>query len=167
MLYRLYMDSPLGIIEITGEEAGIQSVYFENRFNRPLQVDSAPWEGPEVLGMCRLQLQEYFTGKRSVFSIPVLETGTEFQKTVWQELREIPYGKTLSYTDLAQRLGSADKVRAVAMANARNRLNILIPCHRVVGIRGQLTGYGGELWRKHWLLRHENPSHQLDLFLSQ
>ena len=101
------------------------------------------------------QLEQYFSGKRKEFDIPLVLSGTEFQKKVWAELRNIPYGTTRSYKEQAENIGAPKAVRAVAKANGDNRLAILLPCHRVVGVHGELTGYGGGLWRKQFLLKHE------------
>lgn len=101
------------------------------------------------------QLKEYFRGKRKDFTIPLIPPGTQFQQKVWNELRQIPYGITVSYLDVAKALKSTGAVRAVANANGRNRIAIIIPCHRVIGSDGSLTGYGGGLERKRWLIDHE------------
>jgi AraC family transcriptional regulator of adaptative response/methylated-DNA-[protein]-cysteine methyltransferase len=103
----------------------------------------------------RKQLKEYFNGDRRDFSVALNLVGTEFQKSVWKILQTIPYGETISYKTEAQRLGKPSAVRAVANANGHNRISIIIPCHRVIGDNGKLVGYGGGLWRKEWLLKHE------------
>jgi len=103
----------------------------------------------------RKQLKEYFSGKRKEFTIPLVTPGTEFQQIVWQELKKIPFGSTRSYQEQALELNNPDSVRAVANANGMNRISIVIPCHRVIGSDGRLTGYGGGLHRKKWLLDHE------------
>lgn len=103
----------------------------------------------------RKQLKEYFNGDRRDFSVALNMVGTEFQKSVWKILRTIPYGETISYKTEAQRLGKPSAVRAVANANGHNRISIIIPCHRVIGDNGKLVGYGGGLWRKEWLIKHE------------
>lgn len=109
----------------------------------------------EVLDMTKAQLDEYFDGRRKQFSIPLLLTGTEFQREVWRELEKIPYGTTISYAVLASRIGNPKAVRAVASANAVNAVSIIIPCHRVIGSNHTLTGYGGGLEAKQWLLAME------------
>jgi len=101
------------------------------------------------------QLTEYFDGKRKEFNVPLVLTGTDFQKQVWNELMRIPFGTTRSYTGQAEVVGGSSSVRAVANANGMNKIEIVIPCHRVIGENGHLTGYGGGLWRKKWLLDHE------------
>ena len=110
------------------------------------------------------QLQEYFDGKRTDFTFKLNLKGTDFQQKVWRELSKIPFGKTISYLDLAKKLGDPKVIRAAASANGKNPIWIVIPCHRVIGTDGSLTGYAGGLWRKKWLLEHENPSNQQSLF---
>ena len=119
---------------------------------------------PDVLIDAAYQLNEYFEGKRQNFDLLLNPEGTEFQKKVWSLLSEIPYGKTLSYLELSRRLGDVKAIRAVASANGKNPLWIIIPCHRVIGSDGSLTGYAGGLHRKKWLLNHESPSRQQSLF---
>ena len=119
---------------------------------------------PEELKEAVLQLQDYFDGKRTTFTFPLNPSGTDFQKKVWDELLHIPFGKTCSYLDLSKKLGDVKAIRAVASANGKNPLWIVIPCHRVIGTDGSLTGYAGGLWRKKWLLEHENPVKQETLF---
>lgn len=111
-----------------------------------------------------MQLQEYFEGKRTDFDLKLNPQGTEFQQKVWKSLLEIPYGKTVSYMDQTKKIGDVKAIRAVASANGKNPLWIAVPCHRVIGTNGSLTGYAGEIWRKKWLLEHENPSTQQSLF---
>ena len=119
---------------------------------------------PEELKEAVLQLQDYFDGKRTTFTFPLNPSGTDFQKKVWDELLHIPFGKTCSYLDLSKKLGDVKAIRAVASANGKNPLWIVIPCHRVIGSDGSLTGYAGGLWCKKWLLEHENPVKQETLF---
>jgi methylated-DNA-[protein]-cysteine S-methyltransferase len=111
-----------------------------------------------------VQLAEYFNGKRDSFSLTVNPQGTEFQKKVWKSLLKIPYGKTKSYLAQSKTLGDVKAIRAVAAANGKNPIWIIIPCHRVIGTNGSLTGYAGGIWRKKWLLAHENPVKQQSLF---
>ena len=113
---------------------------------------------------CVFQLQEYFDGKRKAFDIKLNPEGTDFQKKVWNRLLEILYGKTLSYLELSKQLGDVKAIRAVANANGKNPIWIIIPCHRVIGSDGSLTGYAGGLSRKQWLLEHESPYKQTSLF---
>ncbi len=119
---------------------------------------------PEELKEAVLQLQDYFDGKRKEFTFAINPIGSEFQKKVWQELLHIPFGKTCSYLELSKKLGDVKAIRAVASANGKNPLWIVVPCHRVIGSDGSLTGYAGGLWRKKWLLEHENPTQQESLF---
>ena len=118
----------------------------------------------EELATAVQQLTEYFNGQRNSFSFTLNPQGTEFQKKVWEALLEIPYGKTVSYQELSVQLGDVKAIRAVAAANGKNPLWIVVPCHRVIGSDGSLTGYAGGLWRKKWLLEHENPVKQQSLF---
>jgi methylated-DNA-[protein]-cysteine S-methyltransferase len=110
---------------------------------------------PEILQICLTQLDEYFQGDRQVFTIPTEQSGTVFQQQVWQQLSQISYGETRSYSDIARQIGNRTAVRAVGAANGRNQLWLVIPCHRVIGSNGQLSGYAGGVWRKQWLLEHE------------
>ena len=149
--------SPVGMLRITGSINGIRSVTFEDN----VQESNAH---PPVLMECVRQLDEYFKGERFQFTLPLDAEGTEFQKRVWEQLAKIPYGETLSYLELSQRIGNPEAIRAVGHANGQNKLNILIPCHRVIGSNGALTGYGGGLWRKKWLLQHEAGKRIMGLF---
>lgn len=110
--------------------------------------------GPIVEEAIR-QLSAYFEGTRRDFDLPVSPQGTEFQRLVWQHLLDIPYGQIISYQDLAKAIGKPDAIRAVGAANGQNPISVIVPCHRVLGSDGSLTGYGGGLWRKEWLLKHE------------
>lgn len=152
-----FIESPLGIAKIVGDENGIAQISLldDGVFSKEI---------PKVLQECVLQLQEYFEGIRTEFTFKVTPKGTDFQKRVWQELLNIPFGKTISYLDLAKKLGDIKVIRAAASANGKNPLWIAVPCHRVIGKDGSLTGYAGGLWRKKWLLDHENPSIQSSLF---
>lgn len=150
--------TPLGIAEIEGDENGITKISVEN------DTEDISIEIPSELKEASLQLQEYFEGKRKEFNFKMNPKGTEFQQKVWQALLEIPYGKTTSYLELSKKLGDVKAIRAVASANGKNPLWIVVPCHRVIGSDGSLTGYAGGLWRKKWLLEHENPSPQQALF---
>jgi methylated-DNA-[protein]-cysteine S-methyltransferase len=111
-----------------------------------------------------MQLNEYFEGSRKHFDLKLNPEGTDFQKKVWKQLEQIPYGKTLSYLELSEQLGNVKAIRAVANANGKNPLWIVVPCHRVIGSNGSLTGYAGGLHRKQWLLEHESPYKQQSLF---
>ena len=150
--------TPLGNAEIIGDVNGISKIHI---LDKDIEITT---EFPKDLKQAVEQLQDYFDGKRTTFSFKINPTGTEFQKKVWQELLKIPYGKTYSYLELSKKLGDVKAIRAVATANGKNPLWIVIPCHRVIGSDGSLTGYAGGLWRKKWLLDHENPVKQESLF---
>jgi methylated-DNA-[protein]-cysteine S-methyltransferase len=152
-----FINSPLGITKIVGDENGVSiiSVLSEGELSTKI---------PNELQEAVSQLQEYFEGKRTDFNFKLNPKGTDFQQKVWQELLNIPFGKTMSYLDLSEKLGDVKAIRAVASANGKNPLWIVVPCHRVIGTDGSLTGYAGGLWRKKWLLEHETPSHQQSLF---
>jgi len=150
--------TPLGITTLLGDIYGIAAISISDT------SEILSKEIPSSLQECVVQLQEYFMGKRTHFDLPLNPQGTEFQKRVWQALIEIPFGKTISYAELSKKLGGVKAIRAVAAANGKNPLWIIIPCHRVIGSDGSLTGYAGGLWRKKWLLEHENPSTQVSLF---
>lgn len=152
-----FIESPLGITKIVGDESGISEISV-------LSVGKITGEIPAQLQECVFQLQEYFNGQRNHFDFKLNPQGTDFQQRVWQELLNIPFGKTMSYLDLSKKLGDVKAIRAVASANGRNPLWIVVPCHRVIGTDGSLTGYAGGLWRKKWLLEHESPSQQQSLF---
>jgi methylated-DNA-[protein]-cysteine S-methyltransferase len=152
------ISSPLGMIEITGSHEVIFSVLFlDNKKAKSTKV-------PASLQKCATELEEYFSGKRKSFDLPLQPNGTSFQRHVWDELLKIPYGKTISYLKLAQQLGDEKSIRAVASANGRNPIVVIIPCHRVIGSHGEMVGYGGGIKRKEWLLAHEKGEEQLGLF---
>ncbi len=143
---------------IVGDEDGISSITV---------VDSAAETSikiPECLKDCVTQLDEYFQKKRTTFNLKLNPQGTDFQKEVWKALQQIPYAKTRSYLKQSEAMGNVKAIRAVASANGKNPIWIVIPCHRVIGSDGSLTGYAGGLWRKRWLLEHENPPEQQSLF---
>ncbi|WP_323787366.1 methylated-DNA--[protein]-cysteine S-methyltransferase [Psychroserpens sp.] len=152
------MSSPLGFTKIVGDEHGIAQVTVLNSEEK--ETDIIPVE----LEDCVIQLKEYFEGTRSEFNLILNPQGTPFQKSVWKQLETIPYGKTFSYLELSKQLGDIKAIRAVANANGKNPLWIIIPCHRVIGSDGSLTGYAGGLYRKQWLLEHESPYKQQRLF---
>ena len=154
----VFINTPLGFTEIQGDENGISKIHV---MNEDVEIST---KIPEELKEAVLQLQDYFDGKRTTFTFPLNPSGTDFQKKVWDELLHIPFGKTCSYLDLSKKLGDVKAIRAVASANGKNPLWIVVPCHRVIGTDGSLTGYAGGLWRKKWLLEHENPSSQQSLF---
>ena len=153
-----YLETPIGFAAITGDEHGISAITLVDA-EQPCDSGAHP-----IIAEAVDQLQEYFENRRSDFTFAINPAGTPFQKKVWHELRNIPLGSTLSYLDLSRKLGDVKAIRAVASANGKNPLWIVIPCHRVIGSDGSLTGYAGELWRKKWLLEHENPARQQSLF---
>src|SRR5690606_194427 len=150
--------SPLGYTKITCYANGIASVTVLDSEEKATDII------PIHLEDCAYQLQEYFQGTRKQFNLKLNPEGTRFQKQIWNLLEQIPYGKTVSYLDLAKQLGDVKTIRAVANANAKNPLWIIVPCHRVIGTDGSLTGYAGGLHRKQWLLEHESPFKQQSLF---
>ena len=152
------LKTPLGTAVISGDENGISSISI---FDDEREISSII---PDELQEAYQQLQDYFNGKRIDFTFKLNPSGTEFQKKVWQGLLEIPFGKTMSYQELSVKLGDVKAIRAVASANGKNPLWVVVPCHRVIGTDGSLTGYAGGLWRKKWLLEHENPVKQQSLF---
>ncbi|MFH6986311.1 methylated-DNA--[protein]-cysteine S-methyltransferase [Flavobacterium collinsii] len=154
-----YINSPLGITKIVGDDDGIAVISVSD-----IGTNEVSPTIPDVLQAAVLQLQEYFEGKRTDFDLKLNPKGTDFQQKVWKSLLEIPFGKTVSYMDQTKKLGDVKAIRAVASANGKNPLWIVVPCHRVIGTNGSLTGYAGGLSRKKWLLEHENPSTQQSLF---
>ncbi len=144
-----YMDTPIGPIEITASDKGICSVYF-------VESKSETSNNNQWTTECRSQLHEYFYGKRHTFDLSFDQAGTAFQQQVWQALCSIPFGQLASYKDIANIIGNPKAVRAVGAANGRNPLTIIVPCHRVIGSNGTLTGYASGLTRKQWLLQHES-----------
>jgi len=145
-----YYKSPLGIIRIESTENGISSLVFFD------EAEGAEYRADFQVSPFTTQIDEYFNGNRKIFDLPLDLKGTEFQKRVWSELLKIPYGKTISYKELALRLGDLKVIRAAGTANGSNPVSIIVPCHRVIGSDGSLTGYAGGLWRKKWLLDHES-----------
>lgn len=152
-----FIHSPLGSTKIEGDANGIAVISV-------LEEAEVSTEIPTELQEAVTQLQEYFEGKRTEFNFKLNPKGTEFQQKVWKELLQIPFGKTTSYLELSKKIGDVKAIRAVASANGKNPLWIVVPCHRVIGTDGSLTGYAGGLWRKKWLLEHENPIKQQSLF---
>jgi O-6-methylguanine DNA methyltransferase len=148
------LDSPLGRLIIAADETGLLAVSMRDEERQPVELP-APRGAPQVLLDARRQLEEYFEGKRTTFSVPIGARGTEFQRRVWKALTDIPFGETESYGALAARIGSPGAARAVGAANGRNPVAIVVPCHRVIGADGTLTGYAGGEGRKRWLLEHE------------
>lgn len=157
-----YYKTPIGIAKIIGNKNGIQSVSVLDE--EEVDTNFLNLKTPETLKDCVTQLEEYFNGQRVSFNLTVNPKGTAFQLKVWEELLNIPYGKTTTYLQQSKALGDVKAIRAVASANGKNPLWIIIPCHRVIGSDGSLTGYAGGIWRKKWLLAHENPIKQQTFF---
>jgi methylated-DNA-[protein]-cysteine S-methyltransferase len=149
-VYRACFLSPVGPLEIKATESGIRSLSFAA--GKPFQTSV---DVPDCLKEAFTQLEEYFDGCRKKFSLELEAEGTDFQKKVWTELQKIPFGRTASYQDIARALGNIQSVRAVGAANGKNKIVIVVPCHRIIGKNGGLVGFGGGLWRKEWLLDHE------------
>jgi methylated-DNA-[protein]-cysteine S-methyltransferase len=148
--------SPVGELVLTASDTSLTGVYFPTvRAHATWLEDVGRGAAGELLDRARRQLTEYFARTRTAFDLPLDPPGTTFERQVWDLLRTIPYGATTSYGELARRLGDPRATRAVGAANGKNPIPIIIPCHRVVGARGDLTGFGGGLDRKRWLLEHE------------
>lgn len=146
-----YYDSPIGFIEVKGTYDFVETITFLN--DSPVPNNDIDPSG--AVSQCIQQLKQYFTGKLTSFDFPLKKNGTPFQQRVWDELLLIPFGETISYLQLAKRLGDEKVIRAAASANGKNPLGVVVPCHRVIGTDGSLTGYAGGLERKQWLLDHE------------
>lgn len=155
---RTSFKTPLGYAVIEGDENGLSKVYVVD------QKPEFPDIDPELLQEAKKQLKEYFLGQRQSFDLKINPTGTDFQKEIWKLLMEVPFGKTSSYLELSKEFGNIKAIRAVAAANGKNPLWIIVPCHRIIGSDGSLTGYAGGLWRKKWLLEHEQDQKQQRLF---
>ncbi len=160
-IHKAYCSSPIGTIEITGNEEGITTLNFieKTTADTPDRVLNPVRDKTKIhhsLKECIQQLDEYFNNSRKEFDLKLNPEGTEFRKKVWDKLVKIPYGKTKSYLDIAKQMGDANANRAVGNANAKNPICIIVPCHRVIGNTGELVGYSGGMWRKEWLLNHEN-----------
>ncbi len=153
--------SPLGIVRIAGDAQGVTAVSCrEDADSLPAPDETLPVPVQEAAA----QLQAYFAGQQQTFTFLMNPQGTDFQQRVWQLLLTVPYGQTRSYLSLARELGDEKAIRAVAAANGKNPLWIVVPCHRIIGSDGKLVGYAGGLWRKKWLLEHEQNQRQLTLF---
>ncbi|GGY62629.1 methylated-DNA--[protein]-cysteine S-methyltransferase [Marinobacter zhanjiangensis] len=153
-VYYTELDSPIGTLLITGDGVAITGLHMEQQATRPTIGDD--WlRDDQCFREALEQLTAYFRGERQQFDLPLAGAGTRFQKTVWAALQEIPYGQTQTYGQLARRIGNQNASRAVGLANGRNPIGIIVPCHRVIGANGSLTGYAGGVERKQWLLAHE------------
>ncbi len=150
------IETPIGPITLRASDRGLTGLFMQNHRHGPEALHRREWQHDDRrFAEVRAQLEEYFAGKRTIFSTPIDRdalAGTEFQRRVWAGLEAIPYGVAISYGELARRIGQPAAVRAVGLANGRNPLSIIIPCHRVIGANGKLTGYGGGVERKQWLL---------------
>ncbi len=149
-----YYRSAIGVLQIEAEAEGISAIDFVDE-EKTAGNDTASAGRPAVLAECVRQLDEYFKGQRKEFTLNLLPRGTGFQRRAWEQLRQIPYGETISYGRQAERMGNKKACRAVGGANGKNPISIVIPCHRVIGKNGSLTGFGSGVWRKEWLLEHE------------
>ncbi|ALU75964.1 cysteine methyltransferase [Tenacibaculum dicentrarchi] len=157
-LQTTYYKTPLGTAKIIGNQNGIQAIFWVDK------ITETPTKTPDCLHNCVVQLSEYFAGTRTTFDLKLNPQGTAFQQKVWAELLNIPFGKSTTYLQQSKQLGNIKAIRAVASANGKNPISIIIPCHRVIGSDGSLTGYAGGLWRKKWLLEHESDCKQQSLF---
>jgi methylated-DNA-[protein]-cysteine S-methyltransferase len=151
-VFTTYYHSPVGLLKISGTEHFISEVSFFDKTDKP---NVKTKNMPQMVINCIEQLIQYFQGERRIFELPINQPGTPFQQEVWSELMTIPFGKTISYLELARKTGDLKATRAVANANGKNNVAIIVPCHRVIGSNRELVGYGGGLWRKKWLLEHE------------
>jgi len=147
-----YVDSPLGPLLLTGDGQALTGLYTDQHGRLPTELGERV---DEEFTEARTQLDHYFAGELDDFDLPLNAPGTAFQRAVWQALREIPYGSTMSYREVAERVGNPLAMRAVGSANSRNPISIIVPCHRVVGSDGKLIGYAGGFSAKRWLLDHE------------
>jgi len=151
--------SPVGCLQIMVQEGFVNEIIFLDKEDEKEIVEFEEKMSPGnklIFEKCKKQLDEYFFGERKIFDLPIKPSGTPFQEKVWNELVKIPFGRTISYLELSRRIGNVKSIRAVGTANGRNNLSIVVPCHRVIGSDGSLTGYAGGLKRKQWLLEHEN-----------
>ena len=158
-LYYDYIDTPLGELELTSNGTHLLSALFVKTEKNVL--DKQPVLESEINNEAKKQLIAFFKKEITEFNLPLHPAGTDFQKTVWNELIKIPFGVTISYLILAKRLGDVNSIRAAASANGKNPITIIIPCHRVIGTDGKLVGYSGDMWRKQWLLNHESNQESL------
>jgi methylated-DNA-[protein]-cysteine S-methyltransferase len=168
MQYFMTFDSPIGKLFLSSDGEAVTGLYMDVP-NSPLagSAGSSRQAVPSPLAAAAVQLAEYFAGERRAFALPLSLAGTPFQREVWRALTEIPYGETVSYGELARRIGNPRGQRAVGLANNRNPVSIIVPCHRVIGADGSMTGYGGGLERKRWLLAHEGMPQTKDGFESR
>jgi methylated-DNA-[protein]-cysteine S-methyltransferase len=156
MSYVSIYESPIGKILVSASDRGVIEVSFAKNGESCLAMGETNDASGAILKECSKQLEEYFTGCRRSFDVPLDLNGTPFQLSVWRTLLLIPFGATWSYGKVASQIGRPKSSRAVGGANHRNPVSIIVPCHRVIGSDGKLTGYGGGLWRKEWLIAHES-----------
>jgi methylated-DNA-[protein]-cysteine S-methyltransferase len=154
-MYTAYFTSPLGDLELTANDEALLSVHFADAQKIIAPHRPATAAQSLILAQTIAELTEYFAGTRQVFTVPCALEGTPFRERVWHELTLIAYGATISYLELAKRLGDPKVIRAAGTANGKNPIAIIVPCHRVIGADGKMVGYGGDIWRKVWLLEHE------------
>ncbi len=154
-MHTAYVESPLGLLQITADDVAVVEISFREAHKKPGAKRSESGSQSAALAQCIRELQAYFDGKIQEFSFPYRLAGTDFQLAAWRELEKIPYGETITYGQQAARLGDMKKSRAVGLCNGANPIAIVVPCHRVIGANDALVGYGGDLWRKQWLLEHE------------
>ncbi len=148
------LESPIGLLRLTARDGELTGLYMEEHRHAPALLDNLVAESAWFSDIAT-QLRSYFSGDLTTFDVPMQLVGTTFQCSVWKQLSAIPYGETISYGELARRIGNPNASRAVGLANGRNPISIIVPCHRVIGANGSLTGYGGGMERKSWLLQHE------------
>ncbi|WP_346290870.1 methylated-DNA--[protein]-cysteine S-methyltransferase [Sphaerothrix gracilis] len=156
MIYFTFYESPIQTLRLVSDGRSLLGLYMLSE--KHAQISAQDWiedETAQPFALARQQLSDYFAGALTQFDLPLSPQGTPFQQRVWATLKTIPYGATLSYGELAQQIGQPQAARAVGLANGRNPVSIIVPCHRVVGANGKLTGYGGGVERKQWLLNHE------------
>lgn len=156
-MFEAYYKSPIGNLRIISNERDIIKIEFSDEYFKMKMI-------PIQIQTCINQLDEYFKGERQIFTVGINPAGTEFQSKVWNLLLKIPFGKTISYLDQSKQFGDEKAIRAIASANGKNPIPIIIPCHRVIGNNGKLTGYAGGLSKKQWLLEHEGAIQQRSLF---
>lgn len=158
--YYTYYPSPIGILKIEFNNQALLKIEFDDHLREVKNnCQKNFYEDPQILKIYNLifdQLNQYFLGKRNSFEIPIQLEGSQFELKVWNYLQNIPYGKTYSYSELAAAIGKPGAARAVGQANSRNPIAIILPCHRVISADGSINGYSGGVWRKEWLLKHEN-----------
>lgn len=153
-MYKAFYRSPVGVLEIISDSHAITHIAFVRNEDKEIPAELGKYT-PEVIKQCIAELEEYFAGTRKQFDVAIKLDGTDFQLRVWKELQKIPYGLTITYTEQALRLGDVKAIRAIGTCNGKNPIAIIVPCHRVIGLNGSLTGYAGGIEKKKWLLLHE------------